>query len=275
MPTQGRRMLARGGRDGGTADVRRRSARRTAGDPVRASTRVELKLTVPDSDQRPLLSVLGIDSIDAQIRQVAFLDTPDLQLSAAGLVVRARRTQRKSGDVTVKLRPMLPADVPARLRGLPGFKVEVDASPTGFNCSCSLTGEVSDRKVKELMAGTRALTSVLTDQQQALLVERLPAGLSADDLSVLGPVHLLKCKFSPKGYPHKLVAEMWLLPGGQRILELSTKCDQSKAFRTAAETKIFLASRGVDLAAPQETKTKSALAALAADMMSQTDRSEE
>jgi hypothetical protein len=230
---------------------------------------VELKLTVPDTDHRPLVRVLGIDPMDAQIRQDAFLDTPDLQLSAAGLVVRVRRTQRKPGDVTVKLRPMLPADVPDGLRGHPGFKVEVDASPTGYTCSCSLTAEVSDRKAKKLMAGTRELTDVLDSRQRALLEDRLPEGLSPDDLRVLGPVQLFKCKFSPEGYPHKLVAELWMLPGGRRILELSTKCDQRDTFRIAAETKVFLASHGVDLTAPQETKTKSALAALAAEMTGQ------
>ena len=80
---------------------------------------VELKLSVPDTDHRPVLRLLAIDSLDAQIRQVAFVETPDLRLFDAGLVVRARRTQRKPADLTVKLRPMLPADVPAGLRDLP------------------------------------------------------------------------------------------------------------------------------------------------------------
>jgi hypothetical protein len=226
---------------------------------------VELKLTVPDTDQRPLLRVLGIDPLAAEIRQVAFLDTPDLRLSAAGLVIRARRTQRKPADMTVKLRPMLPADVPDRLRRLTGFKVEVDASPTGFTCSCSLTAEVADRKVKEMMDGSRELSSVLDEHQRDLVARSLPEDLGIRDLRVLGPVQLLKCKFTPEGFPHKLVGEMWMLPAGRRILELSTKCKQREAFRVAAETKVFLSAHGVDLAAPQETKTKSTLAALAAE----------
>ncbi len=226
---------------------------------------VELKLTVPDTDHRPLLGVLGIDPLTAEIRQVAFLDTPDLRLSAAGLVVRARRTQRKPADVSVKLRPMLPADVPAGLRKLTGFKVEVDASPTGFACSCSLTAEVTDRRVKELIAGNRKLTSVLDRHQRDLLMERLPEDVTPGDLRVLGSVQLLKCKFTPEGYPRKLVAEMWMLPGGRRILELSTKCKPGEAFQVAAESKVFLSAHGVDLTAPQEMKTTTVLAALAAE----------
>jgi hypothetical protein len=225
---------------------------------------VELKLTVPDADQRTVVRRLGIDSLDAVIRQVAFLDTPDLRLSEAGVVVRARRTQRKPGDVTVKLRPMLPADVPASLRRLPGFKVEIDASPAGFTCSCSLTGEVSDRRVHKLYAGERPLPRLLTDEQRTLLGEHLPAGVAVSDLQLLGPVHLLKCKWAPDGYPRRMVAELWLLPDGGRILELSTKVEPAEAFQAAADTKVFLATHGVDLGAPQEMKTRSALAAFTA-----------
>jgi hypothetical protein len=61
-----------------------------------------------------------------------------------------------------------------------------------------------------------------------------------------------------------MVAELWFLPDGSRILELSTKCTPAEAFQAAAEAKVFLARHGLDLGAPQETKTRSALAALAA-----------
>ena len=225
---------------------------------------VELKLTVPDTDLRPVVHSLQIDTLDAEIRQVAFVDTPDLRLSAGGVVVRVRRTQRKPGDTTVKLRPMLPADVPDGLRGLPGFKVEVDASPAGFTCSCSLTAEVPDRKARGVTVGERKLEDVLSDVQRELLIGRLPAGVELADLRVLGPVTLLKAKFAHADYPRRMTAELWFLPDGSRILELSTKASPAEAFQVAAEAKVFLSRHGIDLAAPQETKTRSALAALAA-----------
>jgi inorganic triphosphatase YgiF len=59
---------------------------------------VELKLTVPDSEQRSTLRTLGLDPLDAQIRQVFFFDTPDLALETHGVVVRARRVQRRGDD---------------------------------------------------------------------------------------------------------------------------------------------------------------------------------
>jgi hypothetical protein len=225
---------------------------------------VELKLTVPYTEQRRVLVALGIDSLDAVVRQVAFVDTLDERLFSAGLVVRARRTQHKPGDLTVKLRPMLPADVPGSLRGLPGFKVEVDASPQGFICSCSLTAEVPDRRVRHLFVDDALLGELLDGHQRALLRERLPDGVALSDLRVLGPLTLLKARFEPDGFARKLVAELWFLPDGSRILELSTKASTAEAFQVAAEAKVFLAEHGLDLDAPQETKTRTALAALAA-----------
>jgi hypothetical protein len=227
---------------------------------------VELKLTVPEDDRRRVVEALGIDPVEAQVRQVAFFDTPDLRLSTAGLVVRARRTHRKPGDVTVKLRPMLPADIPTALWKLPGFKVEVDASPAGYTCSCSITAEVADRKVRKLYGGELGLADVLDEAMLEVLTDRLPQGVELSDLPVLGPVHLLKTKFSPEGYPRQLVAELWFLPDGSRLLELSTKAKPEEAFQAAAETKLYLASRDVDLTGPQEAKTQTTLAALQATL---------
>lgn len=226
---------------------------------------VELKLTVSEQDRAWVVDALGIDPLDAEIRQVAFVDTPDLRLSAAGLVLRARRTQRKPADVTVKLRPM-PPGVPEGLRALPGFKVEVDASPAGYTCSCSLTTDVADRRVRGVMAGTRRLVDMLSQEQRALLLAQLPETVVVGDLRVLGPVTLLKAKFSHTDAPRRMTAELWFLPDGSRLLELSAKCRPAEAFQAAAETKVFLAGKGIDLHAPQEAKTRTALAALAASI---------
>src|SRR5687767_2942286 len=69
----------------------------------------ELKLTIPDEHRYQTLAALDVDPLQAHIRQVFFFDTPDLQLDAAGVVVRGRRTQEKPDDSVVKLRPVDPA----------------------------------------------------------------------------------------------------------------------------------------------------------------------
>ena len=81
---------------------------------------VELKASVPDATRRSVVQSLGMDPLDAQIRQVAFFDTPDLTLSGQGLVIRARRIQGKSGDSVIKLRPVLPDDLTPAMRKAPG-----------------------------------------------------------------------------------------------------------------------------------------------------------
>src|SRR6185312_17064115 len=87
---------------------------------------VELKLTVPESRSgfRSTIAALDIDPLDAQLRQVYFFDTPELVLNGHGLVARARRSQGGADDTVVKLRPVVPDDLPAKLRKLPEFGVE-------------------------------------------------------------------------------------------------------------------------------------------------------
>src|SRR5215211_8979903 len=76
---------------------------------VREADSVELKLTIPEADQRTVVQALELDPLDAEIRQVFFFDSPDLALERSGLVVRARRVQHKEDDSVVKLRPVVPA----------------------------------------------------------------------------------------------------------------------------------------------------------------------
>ena len=90
---------------------------------VEGSDSVELKLTIPDAEQRSTIAALGLDPLEAQIRQVFFFDTPDLALNAAGVVARARRVQGGAHDSVVKLRPVVPDNLPAKLRASPSLKV--------------------------------------------------------------------------------------------------------------------------------------------------------
>jgi hypothetical protein len=226
---------------------------------------VELKLTVPEASHRSAVAALGLDPLDVQVRQVYFFDTPDLALDRAGVVVRARRVQRKGGDSVVKLRPVVPDRLAPELRRTPGFFVEVDAMPGGFVCSASLKGEISPRAVREAVGGERALRKLFSKPQRAFFAEHAPEGVALDDLSVLGPIFVLKLK-STGDRGRRLVTEMWLYPDGSRILELSTKCATSEAFQVAAEGRAMLVARGVDLSGEQQTKTRKALEFFSAEM---------
>jgi hypothetical protein len=226
---------------------------------IEGADSVELKLTVPEESRTSGAAALGADPLDAQIRQVFFFDTPDLDLNERGLVVRARRVQRKGDDSVVKLRPVVPDELPPELRASESFGVEVDAMPGGYVCSGSMKHALKKPSVRAAVTGEVPVSDLFSKDQRALFGEHAPAGLGLDDLTVLGPVFVLKLKWSPDGYARKLVAELWLYPDNSQILELSTKCAPSEAFQVAAETRAYLAERGIDLSGEQATKTRKAL----------------
>jgi hypothetical protein len=225
---------------------------------IKDSDSVELKLTVPEHDQRSAVVALGMDPLEAQIRQVFFFETPDLALDKLGVVVRGRRVQGKGDDSVVKLRPVVPSELPAELRAATGFRVEVDALPGGFVCSGTLKRTLDSGEVKKTVAGERPVRKLFSKQQRAYFAEHAP-GIELDDLSILGPIFVLKLRFTPEELGRRLVAEMWIYPDGSRVLELSTRTATNEAFQVAAEARAYLAGQGIDLSGEQETKTKKAL----------------
>jgi hypothetical protein len=227
---------------------------------------VELKVTVPAESQRAASEALDIDPLDAQIRQAFFFDTPELALNAAGVVVRARRVQGKGDDTVVKLRPVVPHELPDEIRLSPSFGVEVDAMPGGFVCSGSLKGVLPKPRVRKALGSGGPIRKLFSKEQRAFYAEHAPEGIELDDLAVLGPIFVLKVKYAPPELGRKIVGETWLYPDGSRLVELSTKCEPGEAFQVAAETRAFLTARGIDLSGAQETKTRKALEFFAAEL---------
>jgi hypothetical protein len=226
---------------------------------LEGSDSVELKLTVPESHQRSTVTALGVDPLEAQIRQVVFFDTPELTLYQHGVVVRARRIQGKGDDSAIKLRPVVPDALPDRLRRSPTFRVEVDALPGGFVCSGALKGALRPTDVRAALTGERPLHKLFSKEQRAFYAAHAPADVLLDDLSALGPIFVLKVRFTPPRLARRMVGEMWLYPDGSRVLELSTRCGTGEAFQAAAELRAYLAGHGVDVTGEQETKTRKAL----------------
>ena len=220
---------------------------------------VELKMTVADGDRSSAITALGLDVLDAELRQVVFFDTPDLILDRAGIIVRARRA-RTGGDAVIKLRPLAPGTVPSKLRHSSSFKIEVDVTPGGIVCSGSLKADTGNGEIKKVLAGKRAIHKLFSPEQQALYAKHAPEGLDMDTLIPFGPINVAKLKFTPKiSTEHDAVAELWFYPDSSRVLELSTKCGRDEAFQVLAEGRAMLLSRGIQYAAEQQSKTRKAL----------------
>jgi hypothetical protein len=233
---------------------------------VRSADSIELKLTVPDGTYRSASAALGVDPLDAQIRQVFFFDTPDLTLNNAGLVPRARRIQGKGGDSVIKLRPVVPEQLPQDVRKSPNLVVEVDAMPGGYVCSASMKSKLPATAVRPVVLGEKPLRQLFSKEQRSFFAAHAPEGLGLDDLDVLGPILVLKLKMQPDTFSRPLVAEMWIYPDGSRVVELSTKCLPGEGLRVADEARAFLKGKGIETSGDQQTKTKTALEFFSAEL---------
>jgi hypothetical protein len=159
----------------------------------------------------------------------------------------------------VKLRPVAPSELPDDVRRSPNVLVEVDAMPGGFVCSAAMKRALPNPDVRAVARGERKLRKLFSKEQRAFFAEHAPDGIELDDLTVLGPINVLKLKLSPGGFDRRLIAEMWLYPDYSRVLELSTKCSPAETFDTAARARAFLQEHGVDVTGEQQTKTRKAL----------------
>ena len=236
-------------------------------DLVKGSDSIELKLTLPEHSYRSAAAALGVDPLEAQIRQVFFFDTPDLALNKAGVVVRARRVQGKGDDSVVKLRPVVPNEMPAELRASPAFGVEVDAMPGGYVCSASLKSKPTPQPVWSVVHEGLPIRKVFTKEQRAFYKQHAPNGIKLDSLSILGPIFVLKAVLNRPDFARgRFVTELWLYPDGSRILELSTKCAPTELAATALDVRAFIRGRGIQTGGDQQTKTKTALEFFAAEL---------
>ena len=115
--------------------------------------------------------------------------------------------------------------------------------------------------VEAVVRASEPLRKLFSKEQRAFFAEHAPEGVELDDLSILGPIFVLKLQASARrSFGRRLVGEMWLYPDGSRIVELSTKCLPGRGLRRrrpgcARSSK----QRGIALADEQQTKTKTAL----------------
>jgi hypothetical protein len=233
---------------------------------LKGADTTELKVSIPSENHVETIRGLPIDPVEAQPRQVFFFDTPELTLSKAGVVVRARRIQGGRGDTVIKLRPIQPEDLPPDVRKSGSLGVEVDVIPGGFVCSASMKGRATGEEIRAAIGGGTALRKLFTREQRAFYAERAPADLPLDALVPLGPTFILKSLFTPAELGRRFVVELWFYPDGSRILELSTKCLPNEAFQVAAETRAYLAGRGIPIGGQQQTKTRAALDFFASEL---------
>ncbi len=75
----------------------------------------------------------------------------------------------------------------------------------------------------EVLRGERPIRKLFSKEQRAFYEAHAPAGIALDDLSILGPIFVLKLKWVAEDFARPMVAEAWLYPDASMTLELSTK----------------------------------------------------
>ena len=229
-------------------------------DNVTDVDRIEVKAILAPGRDEP--EALGIDPVDAQVRQVYYLDTPDLHLYRRGVVLRVRRW-RRGADVVIKLRADAPCSVVDGPNGASDLVVEVDVLPGSYLRSTALKQAVDPVRVRSVVAGVCPPLTLLSPDQRAIL-EAVAGDVAPDELTVLGPVTVVKLPAPQLCLGGKTTVEVWHYPDGSRIVEVSAKCSPSQAVHDAAEVTRALAEGHVTLSAEQATKTHRTLQYFAA-----------
>ncbi|MEU2631656.1 hypothetical protein [Kitasatospora sp. NPDC007106] len=239
---------------------------------------VEIKVTVSGEATAEACGTLELDPEDGRHRTVHFWDSPrrsnggvELPLLDDGLVIRLRKTKKSDkDDLTVKLRPCDPDRLPAGWRTPQEqeeweFKIEEDW--TGRNrvwaASLKADGDYGRPTTDDGQSGQPELT----DEQRDLLDR---AGFGCDrlkDLVALGPIDSVQWKPSLRDLIHPVTAELWTVADqGLSFLELSVRTGPAEASAAQELLVRTLRDRGLRVSDRPESKTRTAMTALARAM---------
>lgn len=211
-----------------------------------ATVDAEVKLLLPGSAWKALRK--GAHLGKPRKRQVWFYESPQRELWAKGLILRARAGDGKD-DTTVKLRglPLAP-ELVAAFRPVPGFKLEDDWAGEVATRAASLTerqvkGEPPDR----------------FSRAQLALVAHAGLDLPWHALQPLGPVRARTYTCSR----HDLTVERWTV-GDEELIEVSARREAPPG-ETLAALRAVLESWGLDGVGVDGGKTRWALERIAPD----------
>lgn len=220
---------------------------------------VEIKVTVAEDNESAAEKQFALERKTGEARSIFFFDTRELQLFAKGVVLRARKVAGGQDDSTVKIRPVDPASIAAKWRGLPGFKIEADGVGQRMIRSGSLSVAQGREEIEQVARGERAMEKLFSADQEAFLAQMSPIRVDFRALAVLGPIDARRWKRKDAGLPYEITAEQWRLPDGRDLLELSIKAASAQAAAAAAAFTGFLTELGLKPSGGQQTKTRTAL----------------
>jgi hypothetical protein len=220
---------------------------------------VEVKITVIAEQEDLVRETAREEDLEPVRRRVFFFDTTKLELFGGNLVLRARVTRDDDDDSTVKLRPVDPAKVGRRWKKTKGFQIELDLVGDEPTCSAKLEDTQQPGEIDAVADEKRPIKKLFSDDQQDLIQEYKPDRVSWDDLKVLGPIEVEKWEWKPRGFPHEVTIEEWVLPDKSDFLELSIKVNPNEAIEAAVAFRDLLVEHKLDPDGDSQAKTRWAL----------------
>lgn len=220
---------------------------------------LEIKATIPERQIVMARDRYELTTRNDDERYIYFFDTPQLDLIAAGIILRARRVVGGEHDSTVKFRPVDPEKVGKRWRKYRGFKIEADASEEGAVKSASFSMPVEKGLIKRVVAGEKRIASLFTREQEAFLAEVAGKAPDIGRLAVLGPLRAQRWDFEDRACPWPLTAELWVREDGATLMEASVKAPSIQAAAVMAGFMAFLTEVGAERDVHQQAKTRWAL----------------
>jgi hypothetical protein len=236
------------------AATRGQMARLTAGAEA-----IEIKATIPDRQIREALVRYGLSEDNDEERYIYFFDTPALDLLAAGVIARARRTVGEEHDSTIKFRPVEPERVGREWQKYRDFKIEADASEKGLVKSASFTMPVERGLIKRVAAGAAPIGRLFTEEQIAFLEAMGRPKIDYSRVVVLGPLRAHRWRFEDPACPWPLTMELWRREDGAQLMEVSIKTPVIQAAAAVGGFMAFLAEVGAERDRAETAKTRWAL----------------
>ena len=131
--------------------------------------------------------------------------------------------------------------------------------PGGFVCSGTMKQRRRRPIVRKRLLGGGRISSLFTKEQRAFFSEHAPEGIELDELSILGPIFVLKVRVTPQGPRAQARRRALALPGRFADRRAVDEVPAARGLRRRGRAASFLHARDMVPAEVQQTKTKKAL----------------
>lgn len=220
--------------------------------------RIELKVLLdPSQHFSTIADRLEMRATTLSTGHLRYLDDADNTLSGRGVTVQIREFGRQV-ELGVKLRAGAPHRLSSAVRKLPGFSSELDALPDRIQWSASIKNSVKRPRNSPRPSGS--WSDYCSPAQRTFLASLTGSPSLRGYTTNFGPILVDRLIGSTRELP-RLMLERWTLPGGQELLELSTKCQPERAERAAKAMRTLLRTRDLLPRSRQRTKTEVCLRA--------------